>query len=47
MTMKFQDAAGSHAGKGICRDCGPKNSENFCGIFDALCYIPALLTNRN
>jgi hypothetical protein len=27
--------------------CGPKISENFCGIFALLCYISALLTNRN
>jgi hypothetical protein len=27
--------------------CGPKKTENLCGVFDALCYIPALLTNQN
>ena len=24
-----------------------KKTKDLCGIFDALCYIPALLTNQN
>jgi hypothetical protein len=26
--------------------CGPKKTENLCGVFDALCYIPALYESK-
>jgi hypothetical protein len=47
MIMEFQNAVGAHADSGRRRFCGSKISENLCGVFDALCYIPAPLTNRN
>jgi hypothetical protein len=47
MTMKFHNPVGGRAGSGSHRFCGSKISENFCGIFVLLCYIPAPLRNQN
>ena len=47
MTMEFHNPVGGRAGSGSHRFCGSKISENFCGIFVLLCYIPAPLTNQN
>jgi hypothetical protein len=47
MTLEFHDAVGGRAGNGSCWFYDSKISENFCGIFVLLCYIPAPLMNRN
>jgi hypothetical protein len=47
MTMEFYDPVGDRVSSGSLRFCGTKISENFCGIFVLLCYIPAPLMNQN
>jgi hypothetical protein len=47
MTTEFHDPVGGRAGNVSHRFWGSKISENFCGIFVLLCYIPAPLMNRN
>jgi len=47
MTMEFHNPVGGRAGNGSHRFYDPKISENFCGVFVLLCYIPAPLKNRN
>jgi len=47
MTMEFHNPVGDRAGNGSHWFGGLKISENFCGIFVLLCYIPAPLTNQN
>jgi hypothetical protein len=47
MIMEFQNAVVARAGSGRHWLCGPKISENLCGVFNALCYIPAPLTSQN
>jgi hypothetical protein len=47
MTMEFHDTVVARAGSGRHWLCGPKISKNLCGVFNALCYIPAPLTNQN
>jgi hypothetical protein len=45
--MEFQNAAGARSGSDRRQFCVPKISENLCGVFNILCYIPALLTNQS
>jgi hypothetical protein len=47
MIMEFQNAVGGPFGRRKASVLPLKISENLCGVFDALCYIPALLTNQS
>ena len=47
MTLEFNNAVGARADTGRRRFYGPKKTENLCGVFNVLCYIPALLTNQS
>jgi len=47
MTIEFHNPVGGRAGDGSRLFYGSKISENLCGVFVLLCYIPAPLTNQN
>jgi hypothetical protein len=47
MTMEFHNPVGGCISGSSHWLCGLKISENFCGVFVLLCYIPAPLTNQN